>query len=175
MVEIIGLLQYLGLAPDKVVPFFILGWLGFFYLGKKFKPLEKSIQSLNHCVIEIQTLLRRGKKLDFKQTIIPFATNMSPMVLKKEFKPFIEKSGLAKQIKEKLPQLIEWLKKQNPSTGIDAQDKIDELVLSGKIEDYFNLSKYKEYLYHHGKTSADGAAILTIYLYEFLIPKFFKK
>jgi len=174
MSEIVGVLEYLGFTPDKVVPLLILAWLASIYVTRKFEPLEKAIQSLNHCIVEIQTLLRKSRKFDFKQTIHPFATHISPIVLKNEFKPLVEKPGLDKQINKKLPELIEWLKKQKPTTGIDAQDKIDDFVLSGKVEDYLDLDEYKKYLYKKGRNSVDATAILAVYLYEVLIPKVIK-
>jgi len=171
---VVEICQYLGLTPDKITPLLILAWLASIYIGRKFKPIKKAIESLNHCVLEIQILLGKSRKFDFKQSISSFAQSMSPIILKKEFRPLVEGSGLADQINKKLPKLAEWLKKEKPTTGIDAQDKIDDLVLSGKIEEYLDLDEYKKYLYKNGKTSVDVLAILTIYLYEVLIPKVIK-
>lgn len=172
--DVIGLFQYLGFTPDKITPLLLLAWLASIYIDRKFKPIKTAIESLNHCVLEMQTLLRRNKKFDFKQSISSFGQSLSPMVLKKELKPLIQKSGLAKQVNSKLSQLVKLLKNKKPKNGIDAQDKIDELVLSGEIKKYLDLNKYEEYLYQKGKTSVDAAGILTVYLYEVLIPEVLK-
>jgi len=138
---------------------------------KDIGPLSKSIQNLNHAVIEIQTSLRSAwQGFDFKQQIKPYITTLSPITLNETFKPYITNVGLDKQIEKQKKRLTTWLKKHKPSTGIDAQDKIDRLVLSGEIERYLDLKEYKTNLYKNGKSSMDASGILAVYLYEVLIP-----
>ncbi len=53
---------------------------------------------------------------------------------------------------------------------MDAQDFIADLVFSDLISTYIDLTKYKQNLYKKGKTSEDAKGILTVYLYEAIIP-----
>lgn len=95
------------------------------------------------------------------------------MVLKDEFKQYVTKTSIETQVENKRGELINWLKEQKPDTGIDAQDRISNLVISGEIEKFLDLTQYKQYLYKKGKTLKDMHGILTVYLFEKLIPKIF--
>jgi len=95
----------------------------------------------------------------------------SPMVLKEEFKQMIKSSGLADQINRRLEELCNLVKKENPETGLDAQDVIARLVAGGRITRYLDLKKFKQSLYAEGEPSSAVVPILTLYLSELIIPK----
>ncbi|KKQ95609.1 MAG: hypothetical protein UV74_C0013G0287 [Candidatus Woesebacteria bacterium GW2011_GWB1_43_14] len=171
--EIIGLLQYLGVSADKIAPFLIFGFLLNLSFSKRLGIFSKEINKIANAIVEIQTVLRNNLKVTLQQNINQYGISGSPIVLKSEFRSFITKPKLDQQVDEKIDELIEWLKKQNPKTGIDAQNKISELVISPKINEYLDLTKYKQYLYTKGKTSRDAYGILAVYLFEILIPILF--
>ena len=139
------------------------------------KPLNKAIQSLNHAVIEIQDFIKDSAQKTFEHRIEPFGYAMSPIVLKNDFRHFVEKSNIAKQIKEKEKELAKWLSDKKPDTGLDAQKEINALVTSTDIEKFIDLKNYKQYVYEHGKDSSAAMGILAVYLYEKIIPKVIKK
>lgn len=134
------------------------------------KPLNKAIQSLNHAVIEIQDFIKDSAQKTFEHRIEPFGFATSPIVLKNDFRHFVEKSDIAKQVKKKEKKLIKYLKDKKPETGLDAQKEINTLVTSAEIEKFIDLKNYKQYVYEHGKDSGAAMAILAVYLYETIIP-----
>lgn len=136
-------------------------------------PIRTSIQSLNHAVVEIQTILKDRGDIECKQhiSILEYGQANSPISLKNVYKPIVIKSGLDENISVNSNKLVAWLKKQNPKTGLDAQDQIIKFVTTGEVEKYLDLTMYKQYLYEHGKTSHDADGILTVYLFEKIIPK----
>lgn len=170
-IDFTGLLQYLGITPDKVVPLLVLGFFAYLYLSKRLSKFSKDISKITSAVVEIQTIIVNNLKLTLQQSIGRYGDANSPIVLKEELKPFITKTDINKQVLGKLDDLVGWLKKQNPNTGIDAQNMIIGLVTSKEIEKYLDLTKYKQYLYKKGKTSQDVDGILSVYLFEILIPK----
>lgn len=136
------------------------------------KDLANRIRHLEDCIIEIQTILKaKHTRLIFQNTILKYGQSNSPIVLKNEFKKFITDPKLDKQIDNKKSKLLDWLQKQHPKTGLDAQDDIAELVTSDEISKYLDLTKFRQNLYRNGKTSEDAIGILGVYLFEVLIPK----
>lgn len=172
-IDIVGLFQYLGITPDRIVPLLVTGYGVYLLLSWKLGMFSKEIGKITNAVIEIQAILRNSLKLTLQQNISQYGTPGSPIILKDEFKPFITKSKLDQQISEKIDDLTEWLKNQNPKTGIDAQNKISGLVISPEINKFLDLTKYKQFLYTKGKTSRDAYGILAVYLFEVIIPKLF--
>lgn len=173
--DLLELLTYLGLTKETVVPLLIFFFIFHLLTSRSFEKIQEEINKMKRAIVEVQTIFRTKWKLILDQTIDKYGQAASPVVLKDEFKSFITKSGLDKQVKKKENELIDWLRKQDPATGIDAQDKIGNLVSSGEIDNYLNLTSYKKYLYEHGKTSGDVVGILAVYLFGVLIPKVIKK
>ncbi|PJE63566.1 hypothetical protein COU89_02625 [Candidatus Roizmanbacteria bacterium CG10_big_fil_rev_8_21_14_0_10_45_7] len=146
-------------------------------IDKKISGLANANNSIGQAVIEIQNFIRERGQVDLMSKVIPYdeyGVSNSPMVLKEEYRRFITKTSLAKQIEEKNDKLVVWLKQKKPETGIDAQQYIEELVTSGSIEQILDLKKYKEYLYQTGRTQQDVIGILTVYLFEKIIPQVIK-
>lgn len=110
-------------------------------------------------------------RVTFSHSIGRYGQAHSPIVLKNEFKELVTTPKLDEQIKNKNKDLLDWLKKRKPLTGLDAQDDIADFVISGEIEKYLDLKKYKQYLYEKGKTSEDANGILGVYLFGVLIPQ----
>ena len=165
-------LFFLGFAPDKVAPLIVGGIILFIAVKKIIDPIKDRVFGLEQCMIEIQSVMKtKYKSMDLRYAVAAYGKTKSPVVLKEEFRPFIIDVGLDKEIQAKETELLDWLKAQNLKTGIDAQDKILNLITSGQIEKYLDLTKYKQNLYLKGKTSDDEWGVLWIYLSEILIPK----
>lgn len=150
-------------------------------IKKDLKPIKKNIgilseavQKLNHAVVEIQKHLETTTETKFTYKVDPFSISMSPLRLKPEFRPFITKTGLAKQIKDKESELVSWLKSEKPKTGGDAQIFINRLIMTRGIEKFLDLTAYRQHVYEKGRMPTDGDAILALYLYEILIPQVIK-
>lgn len=169
-----GLARYLGITPDKITPLLILVLVIYRLIVSINKPMKKIIAELQCAIIEVQRLLKDRLEVNFDYKISPFIQSKSPIVLKPEYKHFIIKSGIGKQIKKQNNKLVERLEKQKPQTGLDAQKVINSLVISGDIEKYLDLNNYKKYVYEQGRTSADAMGILAVYLYEILIHQVIK-
>jgi hypothetical protein len=122
-------------------------------------------------VIEIQTFIANKYDIKLQHMITSeYGQSNSPMVLKDKYREFVTATGIDKQVSDQQNKLVKWLKSKHPATGLDAQDAITIFVVSGEIADYLDLTNFKNYLYEKGKTSDDAAGILTVYLFETLIP-----
>ena len=171
---IISILTYFGITKETIVPPLLIAVIFFFLIRTTVNKALKDLSQLNLCIVEIQTFLRsKYKNISFEQIINVYGQANSPIVLKDQYLPFITKVGLDKQIENKKSELIIWLRKQKPKTGIDAQDFIYNLVTTNEIENYLDLTAYKQNLYKNGKTAIDVEAILGIYLFGILIPTLF--
>jgi len=84
-----------------------------------------------------------------------YGTAGSPITLRNEFKPLVENSGLVKELDRNKNALAKRIRQEQPKTGIDAQSIIDELVVSGKIEDLIDTANFKKYLYETGRSNID--------------------
>jgi hypothetical protein len=147
---------------------------------KSFDQLKKSVDTLNpvvtrlnSCVQEIQSILKnKYKTLSLiQETIDLYGQSNSPVILRDEFRPFILKSGIDQQVEENKKKLVQFLEKQKPATGLDAQNILFELVVSDAITNYIHTKKLKKILYEEGKTTRDYYLILAIYLFETIIPE----
>jgi hypothetical protein len=141
----------------------------------KIDHIEKDVHELENTAHYVKGKLTTIENL-LKKLVIPaakYGEANSPIVLKEEFKPLVNDSGLKKQIEEKKEKLVSWLKSEDPKTGLDAQDKITDFVVSGEIDKYLDLTAFKELLYKSGKSSTDFYAIISVYLFEILIPELF--
>lgn len=146
-------------------------------LDESLQGLNYAVQNLNHAVIEIQTVLRERGQIDCQQKIVllQYGQAHSPLILKDEYRSYIENTGLGEQITQNTKKLLNWLQERKPKTGLDAQDAIFNLVISDEVAKYLDLTEYKEYLYQKGKTSVDAEGILILYLFEILIPQLPKR
>ena len=169
----IGAFEYLGITKERVIPNLIMSVIVYWLLAKKVDKFNNTLERIKQSILEIHTTLKAKLKVDFDQTIDKYGQANSPMVLKDEFKQYVTKTSIETQVENKRGELINWLKEQKPDTGIDAQDRISNLVISGEIEKFLDLTQYKQYLYKKGKTLKDMHGILTVYLFEKLIPKIF--
>lgn len=170
--ELVGFLSYYGFTPESVTPLVVVGYVLYTLINRRLSQVKDRTDEIEKCVVELQGVLRNKYQLQFQQSVASkYGQAHSPIVLRPEFRRFIIEPGLADQIKAKLPALISLLKELNPQTGLDAQDFITGLILSDEINQYLDLTKYKQYLYEQGKTSEDAAGILALYLFETLIPE----
>lgn len=172
--DLVYWLGYFGITKERITPLAIGFGLLYYLLQKLIKEVKSDVDNTKLCVVEMRSIMKvKLKGISFEQAIKGYGEAKSPVVLKDEFKHFITDVGLDKQIEGKKEELIEWLKKQEPKTGIDAQDDIYDFVVSKEIEKYLDLTKYKENLYQKGKTAIDVEAIVGIYLFGVLIPELF--
>lgn len=141
---------------------------------KKFEKVDKRFNCLEKAIVEIQTILRTKWKLCVEQPIsVDFGQAHSPVVLRDEFLPYLTETGLDKQIEDKIEPLTKWLSDQNPKTGLDAQDVLTDFVVSERINEFLDLTNYKQDLYQKGKSIRDAYGILAVYLFGVLIPRIF--
>ncbi len=141
-------------------------------LKKEINHLKDRMSDIENCIIEMQAILKNKYNLFFTRTVTnKYGQSNSPLSLKPQYKKFITDVGLDKQIEDQKDELVQWLKDKKPKSGLEAQDYIEILVISQEIEKYLDLVKYEQNLYEKGKTSEDAVGILTVYLYEVLIPQ----
>lgn len=142
-------------------------------LSDDISQLSPVVARLNKCVVELQTTMRsRYRTLSLvHETLDFYGERNSPIVLKDEYRDYIQRSGLASEIEEKKSTLVQWLRSKKPKTGLDAQEAILDLVFSDKIEKKIDTTEYKKQLYESGKSARDYYLILSIYLFEVIIPE----
>lgn len=172
------LLKYSPLLSAAVI--LVGGLVASGVFRQRFSQLESSmssvlisVQSLNSCVDELQTILRnRNKGMNFtKETIGIYGRAKSPIVLKDEFRELVQETGLQEQITQNKEALVRWLREKNPETGLDAQGYISDLIVTEEVDAFLDTKAFKEYLYEHGKSAQDYYGILMVYLFETIIPE----
>ncbi len=174
--QIIDFLASYGFTLHNISPLIVLSIVLYFFISRSIKShinvTKNRVKNIEHCVIEMSTILKsKFPKLTLSHAISDYGQANSPIILRPEFKPFVVHSKLELQIKDKESTLLKWLKSEKPKTGLDAQDDIENFVVTDKVSKYLDLTEFKQYLYNKGKTSRDAVGILTVYLFEFLIPK----
>jgi len=137
-------------------------------LNREFRELKKRFGGFES---KLEKLCNYIMARDGTTTLELYSRPGSPMVLKEEFKEMIKSSGLADQISERLEELCNLVREENPETELDAQDVIARLVAGGGITRYLDLKKFKQSLYAAGEPSSAVVPILTLYLSELIIPK----
>ncbi len=171
MPEFLGNLLVTYVFTSQNVSFAVIAFFLYLAIRTSIDKVDGRVKDVEDCIIELQAIMRnKFPKLSFERSIAKYGQANSPIVLKDEFREFITKPELDKQIESKKNELFGWLKNKKPKTGLDAQDNVAFLVASGEIEKYLDLTKYKENLYLKGKTSEDAQGILGVYLFEILIP-----
>jgi len=159
--QIIDFLAAYGFTPHNVAPLVVLAIGLYFFIKRDFKEVSRTIQyltnrvtTIEHCIIEIQTLFKaKFTNISFQHTIQKYGQTNSPIVLKNEFKKFITVPKLDIQIQKQKDALVAWILQKKPKTGLD------------------DLTAYKQNLYENGKTSEDAVGILGVYLFGILIPE----
>lgn len=141
----------------------------------KVSQMEKVINKLNNCMVEVQTFVKgKYEGSSFMEVLGMYGEANSPIVLRDEFRSYIQESGIAVQVEDNKTKLVNWLKRKKPLTGLDAQKLIIDLVISDKIEEYIDTTELKKLLYGSGKVIRDYYAIICIYLFETIIPEVIK-
>ena len=174
--QVVDIFASYGFTLNNIAPLFVLAGVLFYFINKSIKShikvTKNRVKNIEHCVIEMSTIIRTEfPNITLSHTISDYGQSNSPIVLRDEFRPFIKEPELDKLIEEKESDLVKWLKSEKPKTGLDAQDDIANFVAFDEVSEYIDLTKYKQYLYRKGKTSHDADGILTLYLFEVLIPK----
>lgn len=167
---------------------FLIAFIKLIYtLGKQqesFSHLKDSVNNLspvvgrlNSCVQEIQSVMKNKYKTLtlLKEPLDLYGVANSPIVLRDEYRHFLQESNLASQIEEKKQEIIELVKKKKPATGLDAQEVILDLVIADELEKILDTREFKKLLYQSGKTTKDYYLILAIYLFETIIPEVIKE
>lgn len=170
--ELAGFLSFYGFTPQTVTPLVVISFFLYLLLSKHIDHVKERTAYIERCIVEIQGILTNKYELRFQQSIAAkYGQANSPIVLKNQFRKYITEPDLDKQIEQKKSELVAWLKNEKPQTGLDAQDYITHFVGSNEVNDYLDLTQYKQNLYQKGKTSEDAIGILAVYLFEVLIPE----
>lgn len=142
--DILELLKYLGLSPDKITPFLMLAFFIVIMLDRKFNPINRAVRRISNAIIEIQTLFRNaGVPLDHLLTEAPG----SPLQPTEYGAMLIRESGLEKILDENKESLLKNLKNSLPKdyTEYDVQETARNVLLSLKEDAMMN--PVKEYVY----------------------------
>lgn len=151
----------------------------FVNVEKKVEKMDKSLGEMKKDIRSFKTKVNNWSKdvdktledHDFRIRNISFLKSKSPAGLKEEFIPLVTESGMAEQLEENNEKLVKWVKRQKPKNGLEAQDAIVHLVMSGKIHNYVDPEDYYQKVYEEGYLSSDAKTILGLYLFEKLIPQ----
>lgn len=144
MNEILGLLNYIGITPDKIIPFLILAFFIVIVLDRKLNPIHKTVRRISNAIIEIQSLFRHdGIPLDHVLTEAPG----SPLQPTEYGATLIREGGLEKILNENKESLLKNLKNSLPKdyTDYDVQETARNVLLSLKEDAMMN--PVKEYVY----------------------------
>jgi len=147
MPDIISILNYFGITPEKITPLIILAITGAIYLGIKMKPLNNKLRQCCNALIEIQTILKRGGiDLDHKIT----ETSASPLKPTLYGVQLIKESGLEKVLDDNKDFLIGEIKKLLPEnyTEYDVQENSRKVLSNLKNNPILN--PVKEYVFKNG-------------------------
>lgn len=140
-----------------------------------FATIENSFTTISNNFLIINNRLRT---LETGQ----FGASHSPLQLKPEYKKIILESGIDKEIDKEIKQkIIDLAKQWKVRTELDAQ-KIISMISSGLqgtkntlvLRDQIDFSKIDKIAYEKGLTSSDVETIITLYLWEILIPEIMK-
>lgn len=152
----IGLLQYLGITPDKLVPLIIVVGAAFYILTKRIDGLERSLETLKNlvgrvinAVVEIQRHL--VKKSDFEPLFPletrPYLGKESPLQLMPIGEQLLQESGAKKIVDERLEFLIKKIEERKPKTAHDVQGRC--LAIFWKLEDEDFMIPLKDFAYQY--------------------------
>ena len=128
---ILGLLQYLGLTPDSLVPLAFLVLTLYIIFHKK---LHKHLNPIKHAIIEIQSLMVNAGISVSRLT----EKGQSPLNPTDYGLTLINDSGLGRILKENQAKLLEelhkLLEKNKPITPYDVQEKARDFLIQKKDE-----------------------------------------
>ena|SRR3990167_1025248 len=147
MGDIISLLQYFGITPDRIVPLAlvvgIILWQGFRFIS----PIKKSITRITNACIEIQTIIESGG-VPLKHHLVE--SPGSPLRPTDYGKKLIVDSGLEKILDDQKVVLKEKLQTKLGAnkTEYDVQEKARGLLLELKESEMMN--PVKKYAYENG-------------------------
>ena len=129
---IIGLLRFLGLTPETLVPLFILALFLYIIFHKK---LHGHLNPIKHAIVEIQSIMSNARA-----TISHSLTErgQSPLTPTDYGLTLINESGLANILNENkdkfLEELRKILEKSKQVTPYDIQEKARDFLIQKKDE-----------------------------------------
>ena len=133
---ILGILEFLGITPDRLVPLGVLALVLYITFHKK---LHKHLNPIKNAIVEIQTIFRQND-ISIHHDITE--TRGSPLRPTEYGLTLISASGLKKIMvdnKEKfLQELDEILKRNSPITSYDVQEKAREFIIGYKDDKLMN-------------------------------------
>ncbi|MGC9599570.1 MAG: hypothetical protein ABSE18_04260 [Minisyncoccia bacterium] len=146
--DIIGILNYLGITHDRALPFAIL-IVAMIYISYAFTaPIKRSVSKISNAILEIQTIFHQdGVEL---KCHLAEGTG-SPLQPTHYGKQLIVESGLETILNDKKDFLRTVLAKKLPEnyTEYDVQEKARELLIGLKRDQLMN--PVKTYAYENGK------------------------
>jgi hypothetical protein len=147
MIDILGLLNSIGLAPQAFVPLIIVALAGYIILSKK---LNKIVNPIRDAIIEIQTILSdMGKNLRYSLT----EKATSPLSPTDYGLQMYSESGLKKFVQENTAKLLKLLTQRLESlkqpTAYDVQEKCIDVFTKDLINDPL-IGHVKTYAFNKG-------------------------
>lgn len=147
MAEIISVLTYLGITPDKIFPLLVLGgaiiWFGYKFIS----PIKKSVIKINNALIEIQTIFN-FHGIDLKHHLVEApGSPLQPTVYGKQL---IQESGLERILNDQASFLKEELVKKLPKNYAEYDIQENSRALLIELKDKEIMSPVKKYAYDNG-------------------------
>ena len=137
----------------------------FVHIGRKLQILD----TLDANFKDIQTDCKSFSKdiILLKREV--FGSGFSPLKLKDKYKKVLLESDIDEQIKTKEQAIIDLIQNKNPPTPLDSQTIIDDNI--EEIMSWLNLTNLKNKMYEAGLSAGGEKYLITLYLYEIIIPK----
>jgi len=143
----------------------IIGW----FCKDKFKMLQDDIKNIRD---DIKGLFKKitayGEDIAVLKKIL-YGHGHSPLRLKDEYKKILMESNLDEQIINKKQEFICLIQSKKLSTKLDAQRIIDESI--DEIIPLLDLENFKNKAYEAGLPVEAIKVIISLYLYEIIIPE----
>lgn len=155
------------------LPFFIGGLFtavvifGFLLVKKIFRT-EKNLNA--HITGYNQLAGRLNPILMFLESKF-YGKSQSPIRLKDEYKTLLEQSELKQKIDDLIPSVKEGVQTKNPKTPLDAQTEIRTAVEKMVTDNNPDMTDFKKLLYKSGELDVSLTPIISLYLFEKIIPE----
>jgi len=129
------------------------------------------VKSHNDLLIELRGyFVEINHRLQALETA-QFGNSNSPIQLKPKYKEFVKSSGLAKQIEVHKPEILELLNQRSFDTFLEAQNAIADVAALIRTNKVIDFKEIDQAAYETGIAPGAIVPIMTIYLWEVLIPE----
>lgn len=170
MADIVGILTYFGITASQVTPLVIVGGIVMFFVHKHTGPIRSSIANVSEKLTDVKDrfLIVESRVSDlWKDKVAP---SSSPRQLNEIGKSILESSKIDSILAPYTGELLEAVRKKNPSTAYDAERCITEIVLRMPVTHPALLDKLKDGAFKAGVT-VDGILFVgSIKMRDMLFP-----